>query len=118
MFRASGLPIGLPRVTGRHIFNQYVIRVLQSQRDELRTHLRNNGIGSEVYYPVPLHLQECFTYLGYAVGAFPQSERASKESLALPIYPELTETQARFVVECTTDFLYRRAHGLYAAKAG
>ena len=103
LFGETGLLVGLPAVvTDRHIFNQYVIRV--SGRDELQAHLHKNGIGTEVYYPVPMHLQECFAYLGHTVGAFPESERAAKETLALPIHPELTEPQARFVVECIREF--------------
>jgi dTDP-4-amino-4,6-dideoxygalactose transaminase len=95
--------IGLPRVaTDRHIFNQYVIRL--SRRDDLQAALQKEGIGTEVYYPVPMHLQECFAYLGHAVGAFPESERAAKETLALPIYPELSEAQLRYVVECIRLF--------------
>lgn len=107
LFGEAGVQIGLPAVvTDRHIFNQYVVRV--SSRDELQSHLRENGIGTEVYYPVPMHLQECFTYLGYTVGAFPESERASKETLALPVHPELTESQARFVVRCIHEFFVSR----------
>jgi dTDP-4-amino-4,6-dideoxygalactose transaminase len=103
----TGLPIGLPAVvTDRHIFNQYVIRV--AGRDELQTHLQKSGIGTEVYYPVPMHLQECFTYLGHTLGAFPESERAAKETLALPIHPELTESQAQFVVGCIREFFASR----------
>jgi dTDP-4-amino-4,6-dideoxygalactose transaminase len=103
----TGLPIGLPAVvTDRHIFNQYVIRV--EGRDELQAHLQKNGVGTEVYYPVPMHLQECFTYLGHTVGAFPESERAAKETLALPIHPELTESQAEFVVGCIREFFASR----------
>ena len=104
LFREVGLPVDLPAVvTDRHIFNQYVIRV--ADRDELQIHLQKNGIGTEVYYPVPMHLQECFAYLGHLVGAFPESERAAKETLALPIHPELTDQQATFVVGCVRDFL-------------
>jgi dTDP-4-amino-4,6-dideoxygalactose transaminase len=103
LFSEAGLPITLPAVVAaRHIFNQYVIRV--PARDELQAHLQKKGVGTEVYYPVPMHLQECFTYLGYAAGAFPESERAAKETLALPIYPELTESQAQFVVACIREF--------------
>ena len=94
----------LPQVlTNRHIFNQYVIRT--AQRDQLRTALQEKGVGTEVYYPVPLHLQECFSYLGYEAGAFPESEVASNETLALPIYPELTEPQARYVVQSIAEIL-------------
>jgi dTDP-4-amino-4,6-dideoxygalactose transaminase len=102
LFTSAGLAIGLPKVaTDRHIFNQYVIRV--SHRDQLQADLRKRGVGTEVYYPIPMHLQECFAYLGHGVGAFPQSERAAKETFALPIHPELTEEQARYVVECVCD---------------
>ena len=108
LFSKSGMPIGLPEVVAsRHIFNQYVIRI--SDRDEVQSHLKKNGVGTEVYYPVTLHLQECFAYLGHRAGAFPESERAAKETLALPIYPELTEPQARFVVDCICQFLAARA---------
>jgi dTDP-4-amino-4,6-dideoxygalactose transaminase len=87
---------------GRHIFNQYVVRV--RRRDELRDYLTRRDIGTEIYYPVPLHLQKCFDYLGYAAGAFPESERASAETLALPIYPELTEIQLQYVVATIAEF--------------
>jgi dTDP-4-amino-4,6-dideoxygalactose transaminase len=92
-------------VTDRHVFNQYVIRV--SARDELRAHLQKNGIGTEVYYPVPMHTQECFKSLGYRAGDFPESEAAASHTLALPIYPELTDEQARYVVTCTREFFNR-----------
>ena len=101
---ANGAPhVFLPKVAAdRHIFNQYVIRV--APRERLRTSLEQKGVGTEVYYPVPMHLQECFSCLGYANGAFPESESAAKETLALPIYPELTNEQARYVVQCIRDF--------------
>jgi dTDP-4-amino-4,6-dideoxygalactose transaminase len=93
----------LPKIMAdRHIFNQYVIRT--APRDQLRTALQEKGVGTEVYYPVPLHLQECFSYLGHEVGAFPESECAATETLALPIYPELTEQQARYVVQSIVEF--------------
>ena len=96
--------IGLPKVVReRHIFNQYVIRI--SRRDQLQAFLQQRGIGTEVYYPIPMHLQECFAYLGHGMGAYAQSERAAKETLALPIYPELSEAQLRYVVESVGDFV-------------
>ena len=101
----NGLPhVGLPAVVAnRHIFNQYVIRF--SRRDQLQATLQKRGIGTEVYYPIPMHLQECFAYLGHGVGTFPESERAAKETLALPISPELSEPQLRYVVESIRDFI-------------
>lgn len=95
--------LSLPSVvTDRHIFNQYVIRV--SCRNQLQTALQQRGIGTEVYYPIPAHLQECFAYLGQGVGSYPESERAANETLALPIYPELSEAQIRYVVESIREF--------------
>jgi dTDP-4-amino-4,6-dideoxygalactose transaminase len=116
MFGEAGLPIGLPTVvTNRHIFNQYVIRA--ANRDELQAYLKQKGIGTEVYYPVPLHLQECFAYLGEKAGAFPESERAAKETLALPIHPELTESQAKFVLSCVGEFVGRTAETLACSRS-
>jgi dTDP-4-amino-4,6-dideoxygalactose transaminase len=89
------LPVTDPRAT--HVFHQYVVRV--ARRDGLREHLASKGIGSEVYYPVPLHLQPALRELGYKRGDFPEAERAANEVLALPIYPELRDDEQ----ECVTD---------------
>ncbi len=96
-----GRPFHDPRT--RHIYNQYVVRF--ERREELRQFLADRGIGSEVYYPVPLHLQECFSTLGYRAGDMPQSEAAAKETLALPIYPELGEERLRYVAQTVREFV-------------
>jgi dTDP-4-amino-4,6-dideoxygalactose transaminase len=97
-----------PRSGGYHIFNQFVVRV--PQRDALRTALADAGVGTEIYYPLPFHLQPCFQALGYAEGMFPHAEAAARESLALPIYPELTVTQQERVVDAMAAFYGRRVH--------
>ncbi len=113
LFSESGLPdkAGIrlpPAVYGEsgpahgHIYNQYVIRA--PARDRLRDYLAAREIGTAVYYPIPLHLQECFRDLGYKKGQFPESERAAAETLALPVYPELTVAQLEYVVASIRDF--------------
>ncbi|MEX2280927.1 MAG: DegT/DnrJ/EryC1/StrS family aminotransferase [Gemmatimonadota bacterium] len=107
LFAAAGLDeiVRLPADAPGHIYNQFVVRV--PDRDQVQLHLKGHGIGTDVYYPLPLHLQECFHHLGYKAGDFPESERAAAESLALPIYPELTEGQQEWVVECIRRFYDR-----------
>jgi len=97
---AVGLPVRKPRE--RHIFNQYVIRA--QRRDDLRAHLERSGVGTEVYYPLPLHEQKCFAYLGHAPTDFPEAHRAANEVLALPIYPELTSEQREHVAQSIASF--------------
>jgi len=84
-------------------FNQYVVRA--ERRDQLRRHLADNGIGSAIYYPVPLHLQECFRYLGWEKGTLPESELAAEQTLALPVYPELPRDKQEYVIEKVGEFL-------------
>ena len=98
------LPIALPYRNPRalHVFHQYVVRA--KRRDELRSFLTENGIGSEIYYPIPLHMQGCFAYLGYREGDLPESERAAREVLALPMFPELREGEQRQVVAKIAEF--------------
>ena len=109
LFTDAGLTeqVGLPyeRENVRHIYNQYVVRI-PGKRDQLRAFMTEKGIGTDIYYPVPLHLQECFDYVGYKEGAFPESEKASKETLALPIFPELKSNQQEYVVESIAQFFH------------
>jgi dTDP-4-amino-4,6-dideoxygalactose transaminase len=102
-FARGAVDLFTPKATtDRHIFNQYVIRV--ARRDALKAALERHGVTTEIYYPVPLHRQECFADLGHAPGRFPESEAAAEETLALPIYPELSEAQARHVVQGVREF--------------
>ncbi len=107
---AAGLEefLGLPAVEPgyRHIFNQYVVRA--RHRDELRAYLKDEGVGTEIYYPLALHQQQCFAYLGHSADDFPVAKRAAAETLALPIYPELTAAQREFVVDRLAAFYARR----------
>ena len=108
LFDSCGLAdtIGLPSVAAdrRHVWNQYVIRVPGESRDALREFLASHQIGTQVYYPVPLHLQKCFAPLGYSPGDLPVSEQAARETVALPIYPELTAEQQRTAVARVAEF--------------
>ncbi len=96
------LPITAPN--SRHVWNQYVIRAGDGKRDGLRQHLAAAKIGTEIYYPTPLHLQECFRALGYQTGSLPESERAATEVLALPIFPELRVVEQRTVVNRIAEY--------------
>ncbi|MBV9464184.1 MAG: DegT/DnrJ/EryC1/StrS family aminotransferase [Verrucomicrobiae bacterium] len=87
-----------------HVYNQFVIQVAARDRERLREHLGKRGIGCKVYYPIPLHLQECFSFLGHRKGDFPNAEKLSETSLALPIYPHLSAAQQARVVEAIADF--------------
>lgn len=94
--------IGLPEDVPGHIYNQFVIR--SNERDRLLQYLRAAGIGTEIYYPVPLHLQECFAHLGHAPGSLPNAEAAAQQTLAVPIYPELRQDQIAYVADCIVRF--------------
>src|SRR5687768_8296187 len=103
--KMSGVVLPFEKPNVRHIYNQFVVRC--AQRDQLLAHLKERQIGTEIYYPVPMHLQECFAELGYKQGDFQISERAAHETLALPIYPELTEDMMARVVDAISDFYHR-----------
>jgi dTDP-4-amino-4,6-dideoxygalactose transaminase len=98
-YRDSGL-------TNHHIYHQYVIRT--PRRDSLREHLTRKEIGTAIYYPLGLHEQECFAYLGYRAGDFPETERAARETLALPMYPELSRDSQRYVAETIAEFFAKK----------
>ena len=106
LFHETGLDdvVTLPKVPDKctHVYHQYVIRA--PKRDQLKAHLRECGVPSEIYYPLPLHLQRAFAYLGYKAGDFPESERASQEVLALPVFPEMSDQQQDRVVDSIAAF--------------
>ncbi len=104
----EGLPVRLPKIApyNTHIFHQYVIAT--SDRDALMKYLESQGIETTVYYPVPLHLQKCFEYLGYKRGALPESERASNETIALPVFPEITQKEQDYVIYHIKNFISQR----------
>ena len=114
LFEEHGLTdtVGMPREREGHyhVYNQFVIRVSASVRDPLRDYLAARQIGSEIYYPIPLHLQTCFSALGHKSGDFPRSEAAAHETIALPIYPELSEDQQESVVGSIRQFLDSQAN--------
>jgi dTDP-4-amino-4,6-dideoxygalactose transaminase len=107
LFAAAQLPYQVTtpftREDADHVFHVYNVRV-SADRDALMAHLTKHGIGTKVYYPVPLHLQQCFRYLGYQEGDYPETERAALETFALPIYPELTDEEQEYVVDCFKSF--------------
>ncbi len=115
LFAECGLDrvLTLPRAIARrrHVWNQYVVRVPAGRRDALREHLQRSGVGTEVYYPVPLHLQECFRSLECGPGRLPESERAARETIALPIFPELTPEEQQVVVSRIAEFYAPPATG-------
>jgi len=107
----SGCPLILPFAVKKrkHIYHQYAIRVKRGLRDALQNFLRDNEIGTAVYYPLPLHLQECFQYLGYKRGDFPVAEKISEEILSLPVYPELTHKMQDYVVDKIKEFFKKES---------
>jgi dTDP-4-amino-4,6-dideoxygalactose transaminase len=114
LFASHGLDefVKLPveRPGNFHVYNQFVVRVPATLRDDLRAFLTGRRIGTETYYPIPLHLQVCFASLGYKPGDFPHAEAAARETIALPIYPELTEEEQRYVVGSIRKYLHEHAY--------
>lgn len=104
--KLSGLPVRLPESPAgkKHVYHQFTVRITGGRRDGLRDHLQSRRIQTEVYYPLPLHLQECFAYLGYGAGDFPESERVAEEVLSLPIFPGITRTQQDWVIESIREY--------------
>jgi dTDP-4-amino-4,6-dideoxygalactose transaminase len=100
--RAGKITLLKTMPAAHHVYHQFVVRA--QKRDQLRAFLHEHGVGTEVYYPVPLHLQKCFAYLGHVAGEFPEAERAAAEVLALPMFAELREDEQQYIVECIADF--------------
>jgi dTDP-4-amino-4,6-dideoxygalactose transaminase len=92
----------------KHTFNQYVVQLAPNERDGLMRHLKANQVSCDIYYPIPLHLQECLGHLGYGKGDFPLSEAACKTVLALPIFPEITPEQQHFVIQTCAEYVQHR----------
>lgn len=113
LFRQAGLldRVTLPatRAGNFHVYNQFTVRV--ANRDDLRAYLKQKGVGTEIYYPLPMHLQNCYRSLGYKKGSFPVSEQAAEQVLSLPIYAELSDSQLAYVVDTIGEF-YRRSWGI------
>ena len=108
LFEAAGLAefVGLPEELSRriHVYNQFVIRVEAGLRDSIRSRMAESQIGSEIYYPIPLHLQRCFAAIGHRPGDYPVAEAAAAETIALPMYPELGDRARRRVVDAIASF--------------
>ena len=105
----AGVRVPVVADRARHVFNQYTLRAME--RDLLREHLRAAGVGTEVYYPLPLHLQPCFSDLGYRRGQFPESERASREVLSIPVFPELRREEIGYVIDAVKAFYAGQPRG-------
>ena len=102
--RLQGTPLGLPEAHAQHVWHHFVVRVSDGKRDALREHLKERLIETEVYYPLPLHLQPCFQALGYKPGDMPEAERAANEVLALPVHAQLAPAQLEHVVTSVREF--------------